>query len=52
MLKKIRVLAAFFACCLLLSGCGSAKLPDIIENTTVAVNSNGVVTSYLVDTFD
>ena len=52
MLKKIRVLAAFFACCLLLSGCGSAKLPDIIENTTVAVDSNGVVTSYLVDTFD
>lgn len=52
MLKKIRVLAAFFACCLLLSGCGSAKLPDIIENTTVAVDSKGVVTSYLVDSFD
>ena len=52
MLKKIRALAAFFAGCLLLSGCGSAKLPDTIENTTVAVDSKGVVTSYLVDTFD
>ena len=52
MLKKFRVLAAFFVCTLLLSGCGSAKLPDIIENTTVAVDSKGVVTSYLVDTFD
>ena len=52
MLKKYKVTAALFVCCLLLSGCGSAKLPDIIENTTVAVDSKGVVTSYLVDTFD
>lgn len=52
MLKKIRAMAAFFACSLLLSGCGSAKLPETIENTTVAVDSKGVVTSYLVDSFD
>ena len=52
MLKKFSGLAAFIACCLLLSGCGSAKLPETIENTTVAVDSKGVVTSFLVDSFD
>ncbi len=36
-----------------LSGCGkAAKLPDTVVNTSLVVDKDGRVTSYLVDTFD
>ena len=36
-----------------LSGCGkAAKLPDVVVNTSLVVEKDGKVTSYLVNTFD
>lgn len=53
---KKKFFAAVFACTLVpvsLSGCGkAAKLPDTVVNTSLVVDKDGRVTSYLVDTFD
>ena len=36
-----------------LTGCGkAAKLPETVENTSLVVEKNGKVVSYLVNTFD
>ena len=36
-----------------LTGCGqAAKLPETVENTSLVVEKDGKVTSYLVNTFD
>jgi len=37
---------------LLLTGCGQAKLPDKIDEPTIAIDGEGRVTSYLVELFD
>ena len=39
-------------CVLTLAGCGAAKLPEVIETTTIAVDKDGVISSYLVSDFD
>lgn len=53
---KKKFFAAVLACTLIpvsLSGCGkAAKLPDTVVNTSLVVDKDGRVTSYLVDTFD
>ena len=53
---KKKFFAAVLACTLVpvsLSGCGkAAKLPDTVVNTSLVVDKDGRVTSYLVDTFD
>ncbi len=53
---KKKFFAAVLACALVpvsLSGCGkAAKLPDTVANTSLVVDKDGRVTSYLVDTFD
>lgn len=41
------MLAAF-----MLVGCGQAKVPEIVNVTSIAVTEEGTVTSYLVDVFD
>ena len=51
-----KVVAAALICTLLaasLSGCGkAAKLPETVVNTSLVVDKEGKVTSYLVDTFE
>ncbi len=37
---------------LLLAGCGAAKVPEVVDVTTLVVSGDGAVTSYLVDVFD
>lgn len=49
-LQKAILLGA--SCVLALGGCGSAKVPDTIDNTSIIVNGDGTVTSYVVDIFD
>ena len=53
---KKKFFAAVLACTLVpvsLSGCGkAAKLPDTVVNTSLVVDKDGRVTSYLVDTFE
>lgn len=34
------------------SGCGAAKAPDTIENTSLIIDKEGTVTSHIVGTFD
>lgn len=49
--KYGKVGVCLFLCVVFLSGCGQAKGPDKIESTTLALNGNGSVTSYLVGNF-
>lgn len=37
---------------LMFSGCAQAKLPEVIETSTVAINKDGAVSQYVVETFD
>lgn len=37
---------------LMLAGCGEAKVPEVVSDTSLAVANDGTVTSYLVDKFD
>lgn len=39
-------------CVLAFAGCGSARVPDTVDTTSIVVNEDGTVTSYVVDTFD
>lgn len=39
-------------CAIALVGCGSTKMPETIEKTTISVQKEGEVTVYLVETFD
>lgn len=48
---RVKMLLAC-ACIMLLAGCGQAKVPDVVKVTSVAIASNGEVTSYLVESFD
>lgn len=52
MKKGFGIIAALFTCCFLLAGCGSTKLPENIEVTTVALDGKGTITSYLVEDFE
>lgn len=48
----LRFSCIFLACVLLFSGCGGVKLPEVIETTTISVDSQGGITSYLVEDFE
>lgn len=37
---------------LMFSGCAQAKLPEVIETSTVAIKKDGVVSQYVVESFD
>lgn len=39
-------------CMFALAGCGSAKVPDTVDTTSIVMNEDGTVTSYVVDIFD
>lgn len=39
-------------CMAVFAGCGVAKLPDVIENSSLSIDKTGAVTSYMVDVFD
>lgn len=34
------------------AGCGVAKLPDVVESTSLSIDKTGAITSYMVDVFD
>ena len=51
-MNKYRALLATGLCLLLLTGCGGASLPEMIDKTTISVDDKGEVTAYLVETFD
>lgn len=46
MLPVMILLLCFFA------GCGSAKVPEVIEKSTIAISKEGVVSAFIVDSFD
>lgn len=50
--KKAAVLliSAFLLC--ILTGCGAAKLPEVVEQDTLKIGKNGAVTAYLTGDFD
>ncbi|MCM1100749.1 MAG: hypothetical protein NC079_02635 [Clostridium sp.] len=37
---------------LLLAGCGAAKVPDVVEETSLVIDKNGIVTAHFVDVLD
>lgn len=52
MKKCIKMLVGLSACTMLFAGCGAAKLPETIETTTISINDEGGITSYLVEEFN
>lgn len=49
--RKIGVTACILTV-LTLAGCGRAKVPDVMNETSIAIAKDGTVTSYLVEDFD
>ncbi len=47
-----KLLAALGLCALLLAGCGVAKVPDTVDEPSLAVNKDGEVTVWQVGLFD
>ncbi len=49
---KIKSACTCMITALMLVGCGAAKVPEIVDVTSIVVADSGEVTSYLVDEFD
>ncbi len=49
---RIKGICVWMLVMFMLTGCGQAKLPDVIDVTSIVVTDNGEVTSYLVGEFD
>lgn len=47
-----RILPVFVLLLSLLSGCGAAKVPEVIEKSTIAISKEGVVSAFIVDSFE
>lgn len=45
-------MAGLIAVVMLLSACGAAKVPDVIENSSLIIKEDGSVTAHVVDLFD
>ncbi|MBQ2802805.1 MAG: hypothetical protein IJF07_02785 [Lachnospiraceae bacterium] len=52
MKNYIKIMAGAGICTLMLTGCGSVKVPEVVEHTTLSVDKEGILTSYLVEDFD
>ncbi len=52
MSKYKTLVACASVCAIALTGCSGNKMPETIEETTIAVSDKGVITSYLVGSFD
>lgn len=52
MKKSIKIAASLAACAMLLAGCSGTKLPEVIETTTISIDDEGGITSYLVEEFN
>ena len=52
MRKRVRLAAWIFLAASILSGCGRAKVPDVITEPALAIDRDGSVTVYLVGEFD
>jgi uncharacterized lipoprotein YajG len=50
--NKVRSVCACVAAAFMLAGCGTAKVPDVVDVTSLAISEDGQITSYLVDVFD
>ncbi len=51
-IHNLRGIAGLLLCAAVLTGCGAAKLPDTVENTSLSIDRTGAVTSYTVGVFD
>ncbi len=49
---RIKGIGICMAATLMMAGCGQAKVPDVVEVTSIAVTQQGEVTSYLVEEFE
>ena len=49
---KVKSISACAVIALVLAGCGAAKVPEVVDVTSIAISEEGIVTSYLVDKFD
>lgn len=49
---RIKGVCACMAAVFVLAGCGAAKVPEVVDVTSIAISEEGAVTSYLVDSFD
>lgn len=48
----VRLISTCTLAMLILVGCGAAKVPEVVDVTSLVIDGSGVVTSYLVDEFD
>ena len=46
------ILPVFLLIMCIFAGCGAAKVPDVIEKSTIAINKEGVVSAFIVDLFE
>ena len=51
-LHNRKITAGLMLCMTVFAGCSAAKLPDVIENTSLSIDKTGTVTFYEVDVFD
>lgn len=47
-----KLLAGLLAGALLLAGCGAPKVPDTVEQTSLIIGKDGIITAHMVDSFD
>ena len=52
MKKSMKIAASLAVCAMMLAGCSSTKLPEVIETTTISIDDEGGITSYLVEEFN
>lgn len=50
--RKMRSVCTCIAAMFMLVGCGTAKVPEVVDVTSLVLSEEGQVTSYLVDVFD
>lgn len=51
-LHNRKVMVCFVVCTLMLAGCGAAKAPETVEDTSLVIDKKGAVTSHVVGVFD
>lgn len=50
--KHFRIYMGLIIAVCLLSACGQAKLPDVVDRDSIVVNKDGRITSYIIGNFD
>lgn len=52
-MRKIgKMMIVLYLCAVFLAGCGEAEVPEVVDTTTIAIDSDGKITLWLIGEFD